>query len=98
MTGWLLAATLYPYAYLGVGYKISEQEFVIHWASRDQSELQYERISDSFVAEVGFEHTSGFKFGLKHDSQLSEGFPVNSNEREYWKTEAFLGYKFGGIK
>lgn len=85
---------VYPYAAIGVGYKIQEPSYVM----RDD-----DRISVSFggtdtaLFEAGFETDYNITFGIKHDSQYSTGWPFNSDP-EYYKTEVFIRYKIGGRK
>lgn len=88
------AADVYPYAAVGIGYKIDEPNSVNY--NGEELDMDFGS-NDTALMEAGFEIDGGYSFGIKHDSQWSTGWPVNDKE-EYRKTEVFVRYKFGGIK
>lgn len=81
----------YPYIRLGIGYKFQEPDHVIY--NNEKLSVSFGG-KDSALIEAGFER-GNFSIGIKHDSQWSTGWPINNRE-EYYKTEAFLSYKWGG--
>lgn len=81
----------YPFAQVGIGYKIDEPDYVMYGAEKFPVSFGS---SDTALFEVGFE-SGPVQFGIKHDSQWLTGRPFN-NQPEYHKTELFIRYKFGG--
>jgi len=88
----LAALLFYPYAAVGVGYKIQEPGYVEYSGRKLPVDFGD---NDTALLEVGFETNYPISFGLKHDSQWSSGAPFNDNA-EYHKTEIFIRYKIGG--
>jgi len=86
------SAELYPYASVGVGYKIHEPTYVEYNGEKLDVNFGGE---DTALMEAGFEYGRHVSFGLKHDSQWSTGWPFNDTN-EYHKTEIFIRYKIGG--
>ena len=87
------SAELYPYAEIGIGYKIAEPNYVTYAGERLDIDFGG---NDSALFEVGLEAKS-YSFGLAHDSQYSTGWPFNDRD-EYHKTEIFIKYKIGGFR
>ena len=80
-----------PYAKVGVGYKLEEQK--LHWCNNNKGCREGNKpLSARF--EVGFE-IDNISYGISHDSQYGQGAPFN-NDEEYFKTEIFIDYKWGG--
>ena len=93
---------LYPYAEVGIGYKLDEPDYAyVDMVHPDDGKPyrykvgMYGSAKDTALFEAGFETNVNVSFGLKHDSHWSTGWPVDK-QGEYYKTEIFVKYKIGG--
>ena len=88
----LNANELYPYGIVALGYKIQQPDYVVY--NGEKLDIDFGN-KDTAVFEIGFETNYPISFGIKHDSQWSNGWPANEDP-EYYKTEVFVKYKIGG--
>jgi len=78
------AADIYLYSKTSIGYKFNQSNVM----QEDFSYYESHPISSTF--ELGL-NVNKWSFGVKHDSQPFDGWPVN-NKGELHKTEVFISY------
>lgn len=82
------SVTQKPYVAMDIGYKLHETH--IEYIREDSLTDSSHPISTGIESGVIIDDT-GFTYGIRHDSQLFDGFPFN-NDPEYQRTQLFIRY------